>query len=123
MNQSQSPKEALKALVRRLSNAAFNAGHEDAGDAWTRQEKTAAAKDQVLNETLAAIDQLGVPAEGHEEVGLFSVGVDGSLCFHKAVRDAQRLTSTLNRTVTGGPYKARVAYAGPLITAAPKERA
>lgn len=121
MNQSQSPKEALKALTD-YEIIAIRKGLVEAYplESWGI---TLALARAIEAEVLSRIDQLGVPAEGHEEVGLFSVGVDGSLCFHKAVRDAQRLTSTLNRTVTGGPYKARVAYAGPLITAAPKERA
>lgn len=55
--------EAANRLAHQLSTAAFNAGFEDAGDAWTGQEKTAIKQDQTLASLLNAIRALAAEAE------------------------------------------------------------
>jgi hypothetical protein len=47
-----------KVLVRQLNQAAWASGNADADDSWKRQERTAATQDRLLNESLAAIDQV-----------------------------------------------------------------
>ena len=54
--------DEAKRLAHQVSVAGFNAGVEDAGDAWTRQEKTAIAMNHRLTELKAAIDALGAAA-------------------------------------------------------------
>ena len=50
--------DEVKRLASQLSSAAFNAGAEDAGDAWTRQEKTATKMREALKRLHDAIDAL-----------------------------------------------------------------
>ena len=58
---------SAKVLARRLSNAAFNAGVEDAGDAWTRQEKTSVKAQQALIALEAAIEVLAAAPQPPKE--------------------------------------------------------
>lgn len=45
-----------------------------------------------------------------KQVGMFSIGRDGDLCFHEGCTNGKELVRTLNSNVTGGPYKAAKAY-------------
>lgn len=58
------------------------------------------------------------PSPATERVGVFSVSASGHLCFHKGADDPEGLCNRLDDGVTGGPYRARIAYAGPIL--APK---
>lgn len=48
-------------------------------------------------------------------VGLFSIDRSGNFCFHPTNQvnkeEAERVRKTLNKSVTGGPYKVMVAVA------------
>jgi len=54
--------EEAKTLVRQLQDAAWTAGNEDAGDAWTRQDKAADRQRKLESATFNWIDKLAALA-------------------------------------------------------------
>lgn len=90
-----------------IMELAYKAAREH--DAYWRNEP--GAKCWVESDSYAALRVAVAALADVERVGLFSIGRRGDLCFHKGATDASYLIATLNESVTGGPYKARIAYA------------